>query len=367
MRVQGGPVVADQLLPNQPMTSMSDRQGKPGQKGAGRRKKGAQRGASGGPRPEFPSKTKRRDLPPPRAVIAAPVFNKAEFLRPALDSLLTQTFRDFALILVDDASEDSTPKIINKYMARDRRVLAFRNETRLGMIANKRYCFELARRLFPEAEFFAWGSDHDHWRPGWLAALLDEMQRSPEAVCVYPKSVRVDEFGEVIRRPWSFETRGIQDPGERLRLSCERLASGFMVYGLYRTNALERVGAMRKVLEPDRLLLLELSLLGEFHQVDEVLWERRFAGLSNPARQRKALFRAGRAPWYTWVSPWVTHAGTLLWRYVVRGNGKPDVGRLQGLGLVAQFVYATIETRIRRRADKRKKQRDRARSRTATL
>jgi glycosyltransferase involved in cell wall biosynthesis len=296
----------------------------------------------------------------PAAVIAAPLFNKADYLRRALESLLAQSHENFALLLVDDASTDETPAIVESFVARDARVFSYRNAKRLGMIGNKRNCFALARELFPDAPYFAWGSDHDLWRTDWLAALIAALDGSPHAVLAYPKSIRIDEHGAVIRRPWEFETAGLTEPRQRLRASCEGVVSGSMVYGLYRADALARVGVMRDVLEPDRLLLLELSLLGEFVQLPEVLWERRFRGLASLPRQRASLF-ADNAPWYTRLTPWLAHAWIMFWSYAVRGAGKPEVGRLRGLGLSFEFVRSTIVTRTRRRIRKERDLRHRKR------
>jgi glycosyltransferase involved in cell wall biosynthesis len=296
----------------------------------------------------------------PAAVIAAPLFNKAAYLRDSLETLLAQSHENFALLLVDDASTDETPSIVEEFAARDARVFSYRNEKRLGMIGNKRNCFALARELFPDAPYFAWGSDHDLWRTDWLATLIAALDGSPNAVLSYPQSIRIDEHGALIRRPWEFATAGLTEPRRRLRATCEGVVSGSMVYGLYRADALARVGVMRDVLEPDRLLLLELSLLGEFVQTPEVLWERRFRGLASLPRQRASLF-ADNAPWYTRLTPWLAHAWIMFWRYAVRGAGKPNFGRLRGWGLSLEFVRATIVTRTRRRIRKERDQRHRRR------
>jgi len=68
----------------------------------------------------------------PAVVVVMPVRDAAEFLRPALDSMLAQTFTDFELMAVDDASSDATPDILADYAARDGRVRVLRNETPLG-------------------------------------------------------------------------------------------------------------------------------------------------------------------------------------------------------------------------------------------
>ncbi|HWY53245.1 MAG TPA: glycosyltransferase [Terriglobales bacterium] len=64
----------------------------------------------------------------PHAVsIVMSVYNGERFLRRAIDSVLSQTFRDWELIVVDDASRDSTPDILAEYQ--DPRIRILRNET----------------------------------------------------------------------------------------------------------------------------------------------------------------------------------------------------------------------------------------------
>ena len=45
--------------------------------------------------------------------VVLPVYNAAEFLRPAIQSILSQTFDDFELIVIDDGSTDNTAEIGN--------------------------------------------------------------------------------------------------------------------------------------------------------------------------------------------------------------------------------------------------------------
>jgi len=51
-----------------------------------------------------------------------PVYNGERYLKAALDSVLAQTFRDFELIISDNASTDATEEICREYAARDPRI-----------------------------------------------------------------------------------------------------------------------------------------------------------------------------------------------------------------------------------------------------
>ena len=51
----------------------------------------------------------------PSVTVILPTWNRAEWLETAIESVLTQTFRDYELIVVDDASTDSTAEIFESY------------------------------------------------------------------------------------------------------------------------------------------------------------------------------------------------------------------------------------------------------------
>ncbi|MDB5360378.1 MAG: hypothetical protein JWO51_1675 [Rhodospirillales bacterium] len=59
----------------------------------------------------------------PRVSVVMPIYNGAEFLALSIDSVLAQTLPDFELILVDDGSTDGTAEIIQRYAARDPRIV----------------------------------------------------------------------------------------------------------------------------------------------------------------------------------------------------------------------------------------------------
>ncbi len=249
----------------------------------------------------------------PRAVFAAPLFNHAEHVEAALRSVLDQTERDLALVLVDDGSTDGTLEVARRLAAADDRVTLLRNPKRLGMLHNTRRAWRAARELHPGAAFWALASDHDRWAPEWLATLMAALDTDPEAVLACPLTRRIGGDGAPLPgiRSRRCSTAGDPDPASRLRTAYRCMVAGDMIYGLFRVSALERVPFYRPVLVPDRLLLAELTRLGTFVQVPELLWERRYAGLADLERQRRAFWPDGapasarRLPW------WVVHAGVI--------------------------------------------------------
>jgi hypothetical protein len=248
----------------------------------------------------------------PRVVIGVPLFEKARWLPEALESLLAQTYRDFALVLIDDRSTDDTVAIA-RAAAGDPRVHVHVNQRRLGMLGNTNRALTLPRALFPGAEFWALGSDHDVWDPRFLEVLVGLLDATPSAVLAYPLSRRIDEHGALYpgqKPPPRLDTRGDADARARVVHAFGRMAAGDMIYGVFRVAALPRTQLYRPVLVPDRLLLTHLALRGDLVQADEVLWRRRFRGLADLERQRQAFFLDG-VPRYAAAPWWLQHAALL--------------------------------------------------------
>lgn len=285
----------------------------------------------------------------PRAVIGVPSYNGEEEIEAALRSLLEQTCDQTTVIVVDDASSDGTASVVEHLARSVPRLHLSVNSRRLGMIANWNHVLRLSRQLAPDAEFFAWGSDHDLWSPRWLETMISELDNRPAAVLAYPLSERIYEH-ETIRAGWRFDTVGVSSPQERLAQTVRHGVAGDMIYGLFRADLVAALGGYSRVVYPDRLLLGRLAVLGEFVQTDEVLWHRRMGLLSDVRRQRATLF-GGRAPVHSYLPWWLEHPLALShrdglrtrWTYlragtaVARRRPRANVGRLmRAIGLRGQ-------------------------------
>jgi glycosyltransferase involved in cell wall biosynthesis len=269
----------------------------------------------------------------PRVVIGAPLYNHADDLPETLESWLIQSYREFRLVCVDDQSTDATGEVVQRYAERDSRIVYTRNPNRLGMIDNWRRAFDLAIEDTPDAEYFAWASDHDIWHPRWLATLMAELDAHPEAVLAYPRNRRIGPDGVMNdKRPWEFATDGLDDLRVRFKRTMRHMSAGNMIYGLGRADAIRRAGVFRHVLVPDRLLLMELALEGQFRQVPDILWFRRWYGrIFSLQRQRRAFFPNGR-PFYAFVPWWISHAVALTWILGCVASGRPTSVAGPGLG-----------------------------------
>jgi glycosyltransferase involved in cell wall biosynthesis len=200
-----------------------------------------------------------------------PVYNGERYVSLALDSLLTQTFSDFELIISDNASADRTEEICRGYASRDCRVHYLRNEVNLGAAKNYRRVFELA-----SGEYFKWATCDDYCAPEFLARCIEVLDRDSSVVLAYPKTRLIDERGEVTSE---YEDRlHLPSPkaSERFMQLSQRLGLCNAMYGLIRTTTLRRTALLGNYIAADIPLLTELTLYGKFWEVPEFLFYSRF-------------------------------------------------------------------------------------------
>jgi glycosyltransferase involved in cell wall biosynthesis len=135
-----------------------------------------------------------------RVSVCMAVHNGSRFLQPQVDSILSQLRPDDELVVVDDASTDASPAILEG--VRDARLRLHSNEENQGVLRS----FENAlRRSSGELIFL---SDHDDiWLPGKLAASLEVFASRPDVTMVVTDAKLIDENGSVTKESF-FAERG---------------------------------------------------------------------------------------------------------------------------------------------------------------
>ena len=128
--------------------------------------------------------------------VIIPVYNGADYLREAIDSVLSQTFDDYELIVVDDGSTDDTPAIAKSYGAR----LTYIRQENKGVAAALNRGILRAR-----GKYIAWLSHDDVFLPNKLERQVDFMRQFPEFKACYTDSYAIDSHGTIIQEreePW---------------------------------------------------------------------------------------------------------------------------------------------------------------------
>jgi Glycosyl transferase family 2 len=287
--------------------------------------------------------TPSSDRRSPRVVLGMTLYNNARHLPDAAASLLAQSYRDFALVMLDDASSDQTSAVAQAFAADDERITYYRHDERVGMISTWREVVQIAIRHFPSAEYFAWVSDHDRWHRQWLARLVEALDANPSLVLAYPMTQRMEQDGTPVEKDLRvFQTVGLTDVRDRWREFCRRgVGSGDMVYGLMRVPALRAAGIFRDVLNPDRLLIAELTLQGPIAQVQEPLWVRRRSTVASITRQRTTLIAGPTPAWFAWP-PTLQHAYVVAREYARSSHPPVKIPAAMLAGMLVRYQASSL-------------------------
>jgi len=111
----------------------------------------------------------------PLVSILMPAYNAEKYIGNSIESILNQTFKDFELIISDDASTDKTWDIIKKYKQKDGRIVVTRN-------AKNRYIAENRNRLIKLAKgkYIAWQDADDISDSNRIQKQYTFMEKNPK-------------------------------------------------------------------------------------------------------------------------------------------------------------------------------------------
>ena len=227
----------------------------------------------------------------PRVSIGMPVYNGANYIRRAVQSILAQDYADYELIISDNASTDETESICREFAERDDRIRHFRNDTNIGAAQNFNRVFQLAR-----GQFFKWAAHDDECYPTMLRRCVEVLELAPDRVTmVYPLAELIDKEGKTLIP--TLDRIECRDPRPHRRLAhlLWSLRDCDAVFGLFKAEYLKRTRLIGAFFAADNVLLAELAMLGEIWELNEVLFRLR----AHRGRSIRANPTArARATWY---------------------------------------------------------------------
>ena len=128
----------------------------------------------------------------PAVSVIVPNYNHARFLPQRLDSILAQTFKDYELIVLDDASSDDSREVLARYAKQAPMRLVINEKNSGSPFIQWRRGAELA------AGKYLWIAESDDYAdPRLLEVLVSEMHRDPNVGLAYCQSFIVDERGQL--------------------------------------------------------------------------------------------------------------------------------------------------------------------------
>lgn len=219
------------------------------------------------------------------------VYNGESCIREALDSMLNQSFKEFELIISDNASNDNTEEICREYANNDHRIRYIRQATNLGAEANLLFVLDQA-----QGEYFMWAAHDDVKSADFIECNLKFLQAHPD----YIASTSPVRFKDGLPDPLRMGDKALdQDSSEQRFLMCLKTWGGNgRFYSLMRRSAAidSRIIRQQSYMGADIAFIMELAVNGKFNRMEQGYAALGRHGLSGSGNVYKA-YRTGLTSW----------------------------------------------------------------------
>jgi glycosyltransferase involved in cell wall biosynthesis len=222
--------------------------------------------------------TVRPVTPLPTVSICIPTYNRKDYLKETLDSVLAQTYEDYEIVVVDDGSTDGTKDMINKLGVPVR----YYWQENSGDAAARNKLIELAHLLLPDA----------------IERMVEVVEAETEDVIVYGSYFRIDQHGRIYGR-------------------CKRkLYSGDITKYLFQTIFVHCCGCMlsKKLLDGSIAFDTSLQVCSDYDFWLRLSTKVRFVALPDPTFKRRrhlGLITASRS--FKFSSTSTTKGAVVSW------------------------------------------------------
>jgi len=225
--------------------------------------------------------------------IGMPVYNAEKYLRSTFDSLLNQTYKNFIIIVSDNASSDHTGDICVEYASIDPRIHYVRQTTNIGAEKNFRFVLEQA-----QSEYFMWAAADDTRSRDFLDLNLTFLIGHSEYIgSTSPVRFSNGQFDE---RTMGDATLSHEDRQERLASFFGAWHANGRFYSIFRREPLMSWKNIDKqFLGSDWSLITYLTSIGKLNRHSDGWLELGQDGASNTSN----IFARYRNHWLDWVFP----------------------------------------------------------------
>lgn len=200
-------------------------------------------------------------------------YNRASYLKQAIESVLQQTYCHFELIIIDDGSTDDTASVLATFT--DTRIRIVLHKENKGLLMRRQESLSLVH-----GTHVAVLDSDDLWEPEKLTKQVAYMQSHPDCVLVGTWITRIDELGNSLG-----ETRyALEDVAIRNKILWRNQFAHSSV--LMRKGMLDKTQGYRFPLDEDLDLFLQLGQYGAFANIPEPLTQYRVHASGKSANYR---------------------------------------------------------------------------------
>lgn len=205
----------------------------------------------------------------PLLVVMIPAYNEERFLAATIASLRAQTWRDFAVLISDNASTDRTEEVARAAIGDDARFVYHRQPTNVGSLGNGN--FLLAATASP---YMMWIGAHDILDPTYFEKVLPPLMADPRISLSFAETRWIDEEDRELRVTSGWMDTAPNLPILRYVLTPRLNDMCSEINNVIRRSAFE--GAVfTSSWGTDNVALAQIAYRGRMHRVAEPLFHRR--------------------------------------------------------------------------------------------
>lgn len=276
----------------------------------------------------------------PTVSVLMTAFNRENYIAEAIESVLSSTYADFELIIVDDGSVDRTVEIARNYARLDERVHVFVNEKNLGDYPNRNYAASLAN-----GRYLKYLDADDMMYPHCLEFMVYQMDLFPDAALGFTKDLGIGLLYPMVLSP-------------RDALRIEFIGQGALTNGptfaIFRTDVFRKLGgfqcdrmtsdvafSLKSILSYPVVFTMPNLVYYRYHPGQESVWgNQQNDVLARYFRIRRNTIKGARnilgdADWRTSTGNLIGIHLRIIARYFMKGRWKSavEIWRLSELGL----------------------------------
>ena len=160
--------------------------------------------------------------------IITPSYNSEQFIATTITSVINQTYKDWELIIVDDASVDNTCNIVLDFCQKDKRIKFIKQSKNLGTGVSRNTAIKAA-----QGNYIAFLDSDDIWKPNKLEKQLAVMKSKKAAIC-FSSYELINEQGESLNKL----IEALPKLSFQKQLKCNYIGN---LTGIYDVNAMGKI------------------------------------------------------------------------------------------------------------------------------
>lgn len=198
----------------------------------------------------------------PAVSVLMPAYNAEKYIGEAIDSILLQTFKNFELIIIDDASTDNTWRVIKSFLKKDKRIIAHKNKKNLKLSKTLNLAIEKSKGLYLAR------MDADDWSyPDRLEKQYEYMEKNNKVGILGGTMEITDNKGNIIGK------RKYANIDKKLRGDIFWFSPFSHPLIMIRKSILEKAGNYNPIFNPaeDYELYFRIGKFSKFANISDIL------------------------------------------------------------------------------------------------